>query len=488
MRQQGAFAIMFIPLLIVMIGFCGLALDIGQLYNRKVDLNGIAKSVALAAARELNGTDAGIAAARTKAKEIADGLRYQRFGDDGKSFVWRDAALSFGTTSARSGEWVSAASAGTPASALFFAKVDTASLDPAVGDINTFFIKVLSASLGTVHLSDSAVAGRTAINVTPIAVCAMSTDAASARTFTSASGAKLQELVQYGFRRGISYDLMQLNPNTTTPARYVVNPVVAPDMSSSSFNTAIAGPFMCAGTMWVPRVMGGKIRVSDLPLTSPLSSLYTQLNSRFDVYGSSPCDPSGAPPDYNIKEYAYDQTGGVTWMNPSKGSRAAATTTTNGRLETVADVLTTPAAAGDYGPLWAYARAAKAPDPLNSPEPDTGFPTFATTDWPTLYKSGPSALSSYPSSGPHNSTSTTNGFYSAPQAANLEISTLGRRVLNIPLLSCSPAAPSGSNVQVDVVAIGKFFMTVQATPDKLIAEFAGVLPEKSLPGQVELFP
>jgi Flp pilus assembly protein TadG len=487
-RQQGAFAIMFIPLLIVMIGFCGLALDIGQLYNRKVDLNGIAKSVAMAAARELNGTDAGIAAARAKAKEIAETLRYQRFGDgNGIGFAWKDAALSFSTTSARTGQWVSAPTADAPASALFFAKVDTASLDAPVGNVDTFFIRVLSASLGTVHLSDSAVAGRTAVNVTPLAICAMSTAAASVRASTSASGTTLSELVQYGFRRGVSYDLMQLNPNATTAARYVVNPVIAPDVTSTSFDTSIAGPFMCAGTMWVPRVMGGKIRVSELPLTSPLASMYAQLNSRFDVYGTGPCDPSGAPPDYNIKEYAYDQDGVVRWMSPTKGTRAAATTTANSKLETVADVSTVPASPGDYGPLWAYAKAAKAPDPLDSPEPDTGYPTFSTTDWPTLYKSGPT-VSSYPSSTPHNSTSTTAGHYSAPKTANLEISTLGRRVLNIPLLSCSPASPSGSNVQADVLAIGKFFMTVQATSDKLIAEFAGVLPEKSLSGQVELFP
>jgi hypothetical protein len=31
-------------------------------------------------------------------------------------------------------------------------------------------------------------------------------------------------------------------------------------------------------------------------------------------------------------------------------------------------------------------------------------------------------------------------------------------------------------------------MTVPATPDRLIAEFAGLLPESALAGQVELFP
>lgn len=487
-RQQGAFVIMFVPLLLVMIGFCGLALDMGQLYNRKVDLNGLAKAVALAAARELNGTDAGIAAAKAKAKETALGLRYQRFGGGGGiAFTWDDAALSFSTTSSRSGQWVSAPTAGAPASALYFVKVDTAALDPSLGKVDTFFMRILSPNFSTVELADSAVAGRTSINVTPLAVCAMSPTAASARTSTGSGGTTLSELVQYGFRRGISYDLMQLNPNGTSAARYLVNPVISPDMNSTSFNTAIAGPFMCAGTMWVPRVTGGKIRVSELPGTSPLASLYTQLNSRFDAFGTGPCDPSGSPPDFNIKGYAYDQLNVVRWMNPNKGSAAAASTTVRGKLETVADLSSSPTSPGDYGPLWAYAKAVKTPAPLDSPEPDTGFATFAPTDWPTLYKSGPSA-SSYPFSPPHNYTSTANGYYSAPRAANLEISTLGRRVLNIPLLSCDSASPTGANVEATALAVGKFFMTVPATSDKLIAEFAGIVKETSLPGQVELFP
>jgi hypothetical protein len=484
-RQQGAFSVMFVPLLIVMIGFCGLALDIGRLYNRKIDLSGIAKSIALAAARELNGTDAGIAAAKAKAREVAEGLRYQRFGE-GLAFAWNDAAITFGTGSDRSGQWVSGPTGGAPVSALNFVKVDTSSLDASVGRIDTFFIRVLSASLNTVQISDSAVAGRTAINVTPIAVCAMSPDAATKRTSTSSTGTVLSELVQYGFRRGVSYDLMQLNPNATTAVRYLVNPVIAPDKNGDPFSISNAGVFMCTGTMWIPRITGGKIRISDLPSTSPLESLYRQLNSRFDTYTDNLCNPNGAPPDYNVRQYAYDQTGGVRWMNPVKGSPSAASTTTRSKLETVADLPGPPAAPGDYGPLWAFAKAAKAPDPLDSAEPSAGYATFLPTDWPTLYKSGPSA-SSYPNT-PHNSTSTSLGFYGSPQTANLEMSTLGRRVLNIPLLSCDSASPSGTNVQASVAAVGKFFMTVPATSDKLIAEFAGTLPDASLSAQVELFP
>jgi hypothetical protein len=486
-RERGVFAVMFAMLLLLILAFCGLALHAGQLYNRKVDLNGMAKAAAMAAARELNGSDAGIATAKLRAREVAEALKYQYFSD-GINFSWDDAALTFGKTPARSGEWVSAPTGGSPASSLYFAKVDTAALGAATGEINTFLLGILSSTLQTVRLTDSAVAGRTAVNVTPIAICAMATSEAAKITHTNAAtGATLAELVQYGFRRGVSYDLMQLNPAASTPARYLANAVLAPGASGPAFTPNSAKAFMCGGTMWVPRVTGGDIRVSPLPSDSPLASLFPALNSRFDLYVDSPCDPIGAPPDLNIKAYAYDVTGTVTWMTPSKGAASAAPAGTTNRRETVADVQAAPGAPGDYGPLWAYAKAAKAPNPLNATEPTGGFPTFTTSDWPTLYKGGPTSAS-YASSTPYLSTSTTTGYYLAPQGDNLEISMPQRRVLNIPLLSCSPSAPSGSNVPATVVGIGKFFMTVPADKDKLIAEFAGLLPEQSLTGPVELFP
>lgn len=485
-REDGAFAIMFVPLLLLIFGFCGLAIDAGQLYNRKVDLNGMAKAVAMAAARELDGTDAGIAAARARAREIAEGLKYRYF-QDGVGFTWNDAALTFSTGPERSGEWVSAPTGGSPVSALYFAKVDAAALDAPAGQVDTFFMKILSPSLGTITLTDSAVAGRAAINVTPIAICAMSPDRATKLTHTASSGATLSELVQYGFRRGVSYDLMKLNPSGTDPARYMVNPVSAPGAEAAPFSASTVRTFLCAGSMWVPRVTGGPIRVSSLPASSPLDTLDAPLNSRFDTYTGSPCDPSGAPPDYNIKSYSYDVDGVVKWMSPSKGRASAATASTPNRLETVADTQTAPASPGDYGPLWAFAKAVKAPSPLDAPEPESGYATFGTADWPTLYKSGPTSPSYAPST-PYQSTSTTAGYYAAPRAANLEIATLQRRVLNIPLLSCTPSAPTGANVPATVLGIGKFFMTVPATKDTLIAEFAGVLAEHSLNGPVELYP
>lgn len=479
-RQDGAFAIMAVPLMLLMIGVCALALDLGQIYNRKVDLNGFAKAVALAAARELNGTSAGIASARARARETAERFKYRHF-NYGTSFTWNDAALTFSAGSSRSGTWVD----GSSPSGLYYAKVDTSRLDSASGQVNTLLIWILSPSRQTVQMSDTAVAGRKQIGVTPIGICAMAPTPAVARTN---AGVSTSELVEYGFRRGISYDLMQLNPNGTSPVSYLVNPVVAPGTSTSTFDTSLIGPFMCAGAMWVPRLSGGAVRVSPLPSSAPLAGLHGQLNTRFDDFSAAQCGPYGAPPDYNIKAYTYGTTGGAPWMVPTTGSAAATTTTSRGKLETIADLPTAPAGttAGAYGPVWTYAKAAKYPSyaALGSPEPVSGYATFSTSDWPNLYKLGPTA-SGYPPYGPPY-TATNGNNYQAPGTANLAISTLQRRVLNIPLLSCP--VPAGSNVPATVLGIGKFFMTVPATANTLIAEFAGAIGEQSIPGQVELYP
>jgi hypothetical protein len=479
-RQNGAFAIMAGPLILLMIGICGLALDLGQIYNRKVDLNGFARNVALAAAHELNGTASGIASARAKAKATAESLKYRHF-NNGTSFTWNDAALTFSTDSSRTGTWVD----GSSPSGLYFAKVDTSALNPAIGQVKTLLIWILSPSQSTVQLSDSAVAGRKQISVTPIGICAMDPNPAVARTNT---GAPATELVEYGFRRGISYDLMQLNPNGTSPVRYLINPVIAPGVYSSTFDTSTIGPFMCTGAMWVPRLSGGAVRVSPLPSTSPLANLYTQLNTRFDDFSNLQCGPYGASPDYNVKPYAYGTSGGAPWMVPTTGSAAAVTTTSRSKLETIADLPSPPAGttAGSYGPLWTYAKAAKYPSyvSLGTPEPATGYATFSASDWTNLYKLGPTA-SGYPStSTPYLASSGAN--YRAPSAAHLSISTLQRRVLNIPLLSCP--VPAGSNVPATVLGIGKFFMTVPATTNTLVAEFAGTLAEQSISSQVEIYP
>lgn len=487
--QDGAFAIMFVPLLVLLVAFAGLAMDMGMVYNRKVELSGMAKAAALAAAKELNGKSSGIAAARTRAREAAQRFTYRY----GSTVEWNDAALSFGTTPARGGAWTGADGDGDGA-AYFYAKVDSAALDAVDAAISTIFMRIFSRSLATIDVADVAIAGRAGIQAVPLAVCAMSETAASERANTGLSNT---ELIEYGFRRGVSYDLMKLNPRGTTAARYVINPVVPPGMPSTSFNRAILGPFVCAANLWMPRLTGGPIRVSSLAPTEPLAGLVTQLNSRFDDFGNNLCFPAGAPPDNNIRAYTYETTGGAPWMSPATGLPAALSTTERGRLETVADIpppgSTLPTAdAHAFGPLWSYAKAVRFSSyNAGVPEPASGYTPFATADWPKLYRAGITAVN-YPGSGqnsPYNPVDIMNPpTVLAPANARREYATQLRRVLYVPLLSCATAAPAGHNVAATVLGVGKFFMTVPATSDTLIAEFAGTVSEQSIPGAVELYP
>lgn len=476
LRQEGVFGIMAVGVVLVMAALCGLALDLGFVYNRKVNVHGMARAAALAAARELDGTAAGIAAARAKARETAERFLY----DYGARVAWTDNALTFGTAPARGGSWLDAASASAAPASLFFAKVDTTALDAAVGAVATVFMPMLSASLRTVNVGDVVVAGRPTVDVVPIAICAMSAAAVGQRSNPSLA---TPELLQYGFRRGVSYDLMQLNPNGTAPARYLINPVLYPGMTSSVFDTALIGQFVCTGTMWTPRLTGGPMRVSPLPGSAPLAALYRQLNARFDDYSGNVCSSYGAPPDYNVKPYAYNQSGGVGWMTPATGNAAAAGTTQGGRLETIADLSTPPegTTAGQYGPLWAYAKAAKYADP----EPAGGYASFALADWANLYRQGPTA-SGYPTASATPYLASSGGNFVAPASARREFSTENRRVLNVPLLSCPVGG--GNNVSATVVGIGRFFMTVPATDERLIAEFAGMASPKTLRSLVEVYP
>ncbi|MBQ5947023.1 pilus assembly protein TadE [Massilia sp. ST3] len=468
---------MAVPAVIVMLGVCGLAIDLGLVYNRKAELHGLAKTVALAAARELNGTPAGITAALAKGGDAARRIKFKY----GIAVPWTDDAIRFGSSPSADGGWVDAASARSSPAARFYVKVDTSVLGVDLGAIQATLMPILTGSDAPVVISEVAIAGRSAINVDPLAICAMSPLPGAARANTSSS----DELVEYGFRRGVTYDLMQLNPNGIAPVHYVVDPVSPPGGLGAAGNTSAGtvSPFVCAGRMWIPRVTGGPIRVSS---PFPIGSLYRQLNSRFDQYDGAVCDPGGAPPDFNVKAYTHDTGNGVTWMTPRPAMNSAAGHPSGNRLQTIVDPVSPPSGldATMYGPLWAYARAVKFSGYTEGvPEPADGYPRFAPSDWPKLYASGPAATS-FPSKTPYFSTFGNN--YRAPSGEHLPTARINRRLLHVPLLSC-PVAP-GTNVGATAVAIGKFFMTSPATSSSVFAEFAGIAHESTIPGQVILYP
>ena len=477
-RQRGAISLVFAMMLLVLIGFLGISLDLGQVYNRNIELQTIANVSALAAAAQLNGTVAGVNNALTQASSAVSALKYQ-YGQ--QPVNWNNAALSFSTTP--HGAWLDAGAAQANPDGLLFARVDTSGLGTSLSSVELFFMRALSAVLASTSTSARAIAGRSSINVLPLAICALSPSPAAARLNPGSTANT--ELVEFGFRRGVAYDLMQLNPGGSSPENFVIDPFDPPGVQGPASNTAssLVGPFACSGQLAIARISGGALTVSR---PFPLASLFNQLNSRFDQYSGSLCSYATAPPDTNIKSYLYSSA--VPWMSSAPGGQSAQSTLSDGNLLTIADPLPAPPGniAAQYGPLWAYARAVPYSSYVpGATEAPTGYPPFNPSAWSTLYQPGaPTATAAYPAgvSTPYKSTNGSN--FLAP--ANAHKGVANRRVLNVPLLSCPVAA--GTTTSATVLGIGKFLMTVPATASKLIAEFGGLANEQALGGAVELYP
>lgn len=478
-KQRGAFGIMTVVLLLVIFGMCGLAADLARMYNRKVEMQLVVDSVALAAAAQLDGTDTGIGNALAAAQKAANNLG---FNYNQSAVQWSSDAISF-ASSPYATSWTDASSAIGKSADLFFVKVDTSRLDASHGHVDLLFMPIIAGDTTSVQVNNRAIAGRSSVNILPLAICAMSQIEGAARD---------AELVEYGFRRGISYDLMQLNPNGMTKgANYLVNPVAPAGTTGASVAARldVIRPFVCTGTLAIrpfrlatPSTSGSKITVEP---DFPLASLAPQLNSRFGNY-ASPCTSANAPPDTNVKPYTYSSA--LSWMNNVPAGQSAQSRTTSTSLVTIADLAPADIPNGTtpdmYGPLWLYAK----PAPFSAykpglPEPASGYSTFGPNDWASLYPKGTPQLksgSSYPSPTPYGSSAQSQ----SPPAGTKGVAS--RRVLNVPLLRCP--APPGSPVTAEVLGIGKFFMSVPATDLQLNAEFAGLAQPSSLVGQVELYP
>ena len=457
--EGGAIAIMTPFVLILMIAMVGMALDLSSSYNRKTELQSLADAAAMAAASALDGTPAGIDRAIAAAGQAAVGYT---FSYNNQSVSWSSAALTFGTdANGGAGGWVDGATAKPNASKTFFARVDTSALAPVHGQVNNYFIPVLSSSLATTTVSASAVAGRDSLNVLPLAICANSN--------TNASSLASGELVEYGFRRGVSYNLMNLNPGGTTPENFMVNPIARPGTIGTTMmdRMDVVAPFVCTGRMAIPTLGGGDITVER---GFPLSSLYVYLNSRFGTY-VTPCQSSTAPTDPSVRSFDLNN---VPWMKYKPDGQSA-----NSLAAPLLTVAEQPATATQtaYGPLWSFAKAAKYSSYVanGGVEPAAGYSTFSTSDWSTLYNPGKPAAQSYPGTTP----------YQASGGGTPYKPFRNTRVLNIPLLHCPVAA--GTISTATVVGIAKFFMTVPATSSDLYAEFAGMNTETALGGTARLY-
>ncbi|MCL6485348.1 MAG: hypothetical protein I4O49_14490, partial [Janthinobacterium lividum] len=132
-RQRGAILIAFSILLIVVLGFIGLALDVGQVIGRKTELQNLADNAALAAAAELVGTPEGLLVAVERAKHSAADRSVWRRRMEGA--ILSDASIRFASApGAPASEWYAAGAVPDPATALF-ARVDTQANTPSLGQV-----------------------------------------------------------------------------------------------------------------------------------------------------------------------------------------------------------------------------------------------------------------------------------------------------------------------------------------------------------------
>lgn len=467
--EAGSYAVAFAMLLIPLIGFIGMALDLSLAYTRSTELQSVADAAAIAAARELNGTTTGLTKAKARAQAAAQANKYQFVS----SIVWSAAALEVSSTP--DGPWTPVDSvSSTDVPAMRYTKVDTGELAGSPGVVKTLFMRVLADVPADFSVGARAVAGRSATQITPLAICALNNSPTAPRS--NSLGAGNEELLEYGFRRGFSYNLLKLNPNGSSANNYLINPIDFPGGPDNAehHSVATARPFVCNGTMAAPRLTSGSTVYVSEPFPAELTR---ELNSRFDDYsGGSTCDTALAPPDFNVRRFIGGYSG--WWMNTTPTmatiSGSAETFEAGGKMLTIGEA--NPAVetitVNSYGPLWSFSK----------PVRFTGGVAFLKNTWPALYPASGAAvlISSYSDTllSPYNRGTSPH----AQLPTNTGLRT--RRILNIPLLSCPVASSTAT-----VLAIGRFLMTAPASAvgPAIHAEFGGLVEDGALAVSVAIY-
>ena len=465
MRQSGAILIMYAFMLVIVLGFAGLVMDLGLVYYRKVQLQNAADAIALAAAQKLNGTLNGVTVAVNAAAAIAAS---RHLGLEGR-LPWdagtQGNALRFSTSpDTAPGGWMTAGEAGAAPAGVAYARFDMSELDDAIHQLQPVLMGVVGAT-AAIDVATVAVAGPTTLNATPLAICALSNVQNGTRAFSAA----MSEVVTYGFRHGVTYNLLRLNPRATTHDYYLVNPVTPPGAVARAGDWDAIGPFMCAGKLGYTGIGNGQLQLRKGGDTFALAD---QLNTRFSQFPNT-CSPEGAPADRNVKEFQ-----SPAWQGPQAGT-SAQSSTADGRLATVADLPPgQPVAANAYGSLWAYGPAKWVP--VNQAAGNTGG-SFGLADWATLYPGATVITSKWSIQTPYLSTAV------AHHVAGPDPWRRGRRQLLVPLLDCSIAAPAGATPSARVLAYGRFFLTARASAGEVPGEFAGTMREEEVDSNVEVF-
>jgi len=442
--QRGATAVLAAICIVVLVGILGLVVDLGIVYARKTELQNAADAAALAGARELDGTLAGVNAARAQAIAIA-ALNRSDFG--GTPVAIADINIEFAPTPA--GAWVGLAAAqGSPADK-WFVKVDTAGL--AQGTRPTWFVRVLDVALASTTASGLAVAGRTVCEGLPIFACKL-----------GASTCSPTDPENCGYTVGQSYMFNdQWKPTNPIGPGNVgwLDPVPFGSPSIISDTDQVRGTndlrvLICRGRSMclAPGTYPSRTQAAFNPTADA-------LNTRFGVFegalnkteftvgegGKAACAV-----DTNIKEYRWDDTasGGG---NDCKGGAAGCPAEWMATNPTAQSEDT----GGAPGVHWAAVRPPTAPPPAAPLAVEADYPATGT---------------------PYSQTS---GIYwKAPPSSGV-VTQPGRRILTIGIAT-NCGTIDGSGKPVDIRAFGHFLMQREAFdtgPEKgFHAEFMGLVP------------
>lgn len=509
-RQHGAVAIIVALSLVVLIGMLGLVIDLGHLYVTKTELQNAADAAALSGAKELDRSLAGVNRARDRAIEAASKNKYNL----NATVVTLTAADLFVGSCPDDGTCamvpINNVTTDAAAADKTFLKADTGRKS-----LNTWFMHVMPGALSSTATFGMAVAGRYVVNIAPIGVCAID----PANPTRDHAG----ELLEYGYRRGMGYNILAVNDAKKGLAGLSqvplwINPIDVPpnacDPSNSSDSTL--RPFICAGES-SSIVDGGSVYIN----TGVQSSQERFLNSRFDKsssFGNNRCDATNTPPDSNVKQYTAPGSGGAVPACPPNSSDARCGlprdwtqpgSNVEPAMQTVALNPATPGVpvgypnvpsnTADLGALWTFSRAVR----YNGSASGNVGTAFGTSDWgpagggANLYKlDADTTANGYPTTAgsgfptgtqpaPYNQPS--GKYYASP--TNYPPGLSGRRVINVAIINCDVAAGgSGSCRTMPVIAVARFFMTVEAAfPANFGTEFAGVVDTGQIPRDVRLY-
>jgi len=154
-REKGAILYIVGASLFVLLGFLGLAFDLGHMYNNKSQLQNMADAAALSGATALNGTAAGIDLATLRARDSNSRLANKtEFNNAGVTLA--EANVSFSTT--LNGTYQSPSVARTSPANIKFVRVV---VPPQTTEI--FFAKVIPGIPNSSSFGAEAVAGQTPV-------------------------------------------------------------------------------------------------------------------------------------------------------------------------------------------------------------------------------------------------------------------------------------------------------------------------------------